>query len=324
MSGLTVLGSGAYGTALASMLASESCPVTLWGRDALVIDAINSERRNPGYLGPIALSEHIVATTDFERACHADTVLCVTPAQSLSTLLQKLKPHVSGIQHLVLCAKGIDRNSGQLLHEVAQSVVSSEQIAALSGPSFATDVARGLPTAVSLAAHSRQAAERLSTLLARPRFRIYATDDLIGVEIGGALKNVLSLAVGIARGLELGASAEAALIARGFAELNRVALAIGARAETLAGLSGLGDLVLTCSSPQSRNFSYGIALAQQQDLSNRPLAEGVHCAEMALKLAQQHTVDAPIIENVVAVLSGRIQPVDAVSLLLARPLKQEN
>jgi len=324
MSGLAVLGSGAYGTALASMLASQTCPVTLWGRDVGVVEHINTQRRNPSYLGDIPLSSHLTATTDLDQACQADTVLCVTPAQTFADLLQNLHPRADNIEHLVLCAKGIDQTSGRLMHEIATDVFQPNQVAALSGPSFATDVARGLPTAVSLAASNQKVAEQLSAFLARPRFRIYATDDLTGVEIGGALKNVLALAVGIARGLELGASAEAALIARGFAELNRVALALGARPETLAGLSGLGDLVLTCSSPQSRNFSYGIALARQEDLTSRPLAEGVHSAGMALQTALKLAVDAPIIECVVAVLSGKILPLEAVSLLLARPLKTEN
>ena len=320
---LAVLGSGAWGTALATMLASDGTTVQLWGRDAQVIEAINRDHRNAAYLGDIALSENIVATVDLEQACSADIVLCVTPAQSFGQSAPKIKPLLLSGASVVLCAKGIDHVSGQMLHQLAAEAIGHESVAALSGPSFASDVAKGLPTAVSLAATSMDKATELAAKLSRPRFRIYATDDLVGVEIGGALKNVLALAVGIARGLQFGASAEAALIARGFAELSRVARAQGARSDTLVGLSGLGDLVLSCSSPQSRNFSYGIALAKGEDLTNRPLAEGVHTADMALKLAQQDDIDVPIITTIVQVLAGEIAAQKAVNLLLERPLKGE-
>lgn len=323
-----VLGSGAWGTALATMLAGgnqdgHGHSVLLWGRDPQVVATINRDLRNPTYLGDIALSPNLVATADLAEACRADIILCVTPAQTFGPLATDIKSHLSATTSVVLCAKGIDRNTGQLLHHLAGEVLGQEKVAALSGPSFATDVARGLPTAVSLAATTMEKATELASQLSRSRFRIYATDDLVGVEIGGALKNVLALAVGIARGLQLGASAEAALIARGFAELSRVAIAQGASSDTLSGLSGLGDLVLSCSSPQSRNFSYGMALAAGEDLSNRPLAEGVHTADMALKMAQQHGTDVPIIAAIVDVLAGKILPHEAVQMLLQRPLKGE-
>lgn len=320
---IAVLGSGAYGTALATMLADADVPVTLWGRDPQTIDAINQQHRNPAYLGDIALSSRLKATTDLETTCQAAVILCVTPAQTFASLAQSIHAMVSDDARLVLCAKGIDRVSGNLLHEVAAGIFGRSRVACLSGPSFAVDVARGLPTAVSLAASTWASANQLAISLSRPRFRIYASDDMIGVETGGALKNVLALAVGIARGLGLGASAEAALIARGFAELNRVAQAKGARAETLAGLSGLGDLVLTCSSPQSRNFSYGVALAQGKDLENHPLSEGVYTAALALELAKANMIEAPIIEMVVKVLEREVTPAGAVKVLLARPLKEE-
>jgi glycerol-3-phosphate dehydrogenase (NAD(P)+) len=298
-------------------------PVLLWGRDAGVVNAINRDHRNVGYLGDIPLSENLVATTDLDQACAAETILCVTPAQSFTQLALLIKPLLAPGKKIVLCAKGIDRATGKMLHQLAAEAFGHESVAALSGPSFASDVAQGLPTAGSLAAASIDQAANLAAQLSRPTFRIYATDDLAGVEIGGALKNVLALAVGIARGLHLGASAEAALIARGFAELSRVAKAQGARSDTLVGLSGLGDLVLSCSSPQSRNFSYGIALATGEDLTNRPLAEGVHTADMALKLAQRGEIEVPIIAAVVAVLAGEIAAHEAVKLLLERPLKGE-
>ena len=334
---LAVLGSGAWGTALANMLAGGgggredagigdskiNGKVLLWGRNKQTIDAINHTRRNAAYLGDIPLSENISATTDLEQACSAETILCVTPAQTFAALATNIKPLLTPRTTIVLCAKGIDRTSGKMLHQIASEELGEDFIAALSGPSFATDVAKGLPTAVSLATRSMGHATQLATQLSRPKFRIYATDDLVGVEIGGALKNVLALAVGIARGLQLGASAEAALIARGFAELSRVARAQGARSDTLVGLSGLGDLVLSCSSPQSRNFSYGIALAKGEDLSNRPLAEGVHTADMALKLTHQDSIEAPIIAAIVQVLAKKLEPQEAVRMLLERPLKGE-
>ncbi|MGI9364536.1 MAG: NAD(P)H-dependent glycerol-3-phosphate dehydrogenase [Rhizobiaceae bacterium] len=320
---IAVLGSGAWGTALATMLADSDVEVTLWGRDQEIIDDINLKHRNPTYLGDISLIKDLKATTELESACRASIILCVTPAQTFANLATLIQPMVGEDARLVLCAKGIDKASGKLLHEVAAEVFGKSRVSALSGPSFAADVARGLPTAVSLAASTRQTASQLAGALSRPTFRIYATDDLMGVETGGALKNVLALAVGIARGLGLGASAEAALIARGFAELNKVAQAKGARAETLAGLSGLGDLVLTCSSPQSRNFSYGVAIAQGKDLQDLPLSEGVHTAALALKLATDYGIEAPIIEMIVKVLEAQITPADAVKVLLARPLKEE-
>lgn len=322
---ISVLGSGAWGTALATMLAGDpdTQDITIWGRDKSAIRSINQDHLNSRYLGNIPLSPKLIATNDLQLACKAEIILAVTPAQSFSALARTIRPLASPATYLVLCAKGIDQETGKLLHDLAAEHFSASHVAALSGPSFAVDVARGRPTAVVLAATTLNIANQLASALARPRFRIYSSDDLIGVEIGGALKNVLALAVGIARGLDLGASAEAALIARGFAELNRVALALGASRETLAGLSGLGDLVLTCSSPQSRNFSYGMALARGEDLTTRPLAEGVHSAAMALRLAQTHAIEVPIIESVVRVLSQDVSPTEAVALLLARPLKGE-
>ena len=320
---ISVLGSGAWGTALASMLAITAQPVTLWGRNADAVDHINARRSNPKYLGDIKLSPSLQATTNLSEAAAADILLMVTPAQSFVEMAETIKAHLKENATIVLCAKGIDRQSGKLLHHLAVERFGADAVAALSGPSFASDVARGLPTAVSLATNHMTTAQDLAAQLSRPTFRIYATDDLAGVEIGGALKNVLALAVGIARGLQLGASAEAALIARGFAELSRIAMTQGARRETLAGLSGLGDLVLSCSTPQSRNFSYGIALANGEDLSDRPLAEGVHTAEMAHNMAKEASIDAPIISAVVQVLAGELAPAEAVRLLLERPLKGE-
>jgi len=320
---ISVLGGGAWGTALAHMIAGHRGESLLWARSSSAVEEINGVHRNSKYLAEIALHPGLKATADLARACEASIVLCVTPAQSFAELLARMKPALSHQTKLVLCAKGIDQTSGRFMHELALDIMGEDRCAALTGPSFASDVARDLPTAVSLAAANIADAKELARVLSGPSFRIYATDDLIGVEVGGALKNVLALAVGIARGLKLGASAEAALIARGFAELGRIAASLGARGETLSGLSGLGDLVLTCSSPQSRNFSYGIALAQGDELSGQPLAEGVHSAASALRLAHQHGIETPIIEAVTAVLDGVMTASEAARSLLARPLKQE-
>ncbi|MDD9908398.1 MAG: NAD(P)-dependent glycerol-3-phosphate dehydrogenase [Ahrensia sp.] len=318
-----VLGGGAWGTALASVMAQDGDQVTLWARDEETVQSINAHHRNDRHLPGIALPLSIAATSAIEQALDAKIVLCVIPTQSLGAVLPEIARSLSSDATLILCSKGIDCQTGLLPHQLAVRHIESQRVAALSGPSFAHDVANGLPTAVSLAAHDLAAAQQLCAALARPGFRIYASDDLLGVELGGALKNVLALAVGIARGLKLGASAEAALIARGFAEMQRLAFALGARPETLAGLSGLGDLVLTCSSTQSRNFTYGVALGEGSDVTTLKLAEGVHTAAMALQLAQRSGVDTPIVETVCAVLDTTLTAREAVAQLLARPLKAE-
>ncbi|MEL6503291.1 MAG: NAD(P)H-dependent glycerol-3-phosphate dehydrogenase [Pseudomonadota bacterium] len=318
-----VVGAGAWGTALATQLATHQDDVVLWGRHIQRMAAMAKSHRNPAYLGNTPLSPKLTFTAKLDDLSRCKTVLYVAPAQSFSTMALTLTTLLENQCRLVLCAKGMDKTTGRLLHTEAEQHFGRERVFALSGPSFAKDVAQGLPTAVVLAGNSWTTATTLAEQLASPWFRIYASDDLTGVEAGGALKNVMALAVGAARGLGLGASAEAALIARGFAELSRIAVALGARSETLAGLSGLGDLVLTCSSPQSRNFAYGIALARGDDLTNRPLAEGVHTARIALTTAQNHGVDTPIIAAVVDVLEGKLTAREAVSLLLERPLKAE-
>ncbi len=321
---IAVLGAGAWGTALASSVAASGRDVLLWGRDEAVLAEIATKRTNARYLGSIRLSEQLATTHDLEEACARSVILSVVPAQALNGLLPMISQALAEEAILVLCAKGIDRDTGEFLHTLAARHVGAARTAALSGPSFAHDVAANLPTAVSLAAHTIETARNLATTLSTPTFRIYASDDIIGVEAGGALKNVMALAVGIARGLKLGASAEAALIARGFAEMQRLALVLGARRETLSGLSGLGDLVLTCSSPQSRNFAYGMTLAEGADLTNRPLAEGVATARMAVELAQKNGVEVPILNAVSLVLEGDLGPQSAVADLLARPLRIED
>lgn len=322
---IAVLGGGAWGTALAAMIASNEHDAWLYARDQETVHSINDERRNPRFLGDILLPAGIQATTDAEEALkQARAVLVVIPAQAMRDGLKAVEQFIPLTAPVILCAKGIERGSGRLMSEVVAEVLPKHQIAALSGPSFATDVARGLPTAVTIACEDAAIADDLVTLLSGSAFRCYSTSDLKGVEIGGALKNVLALAAGAAIGRGYGASAQAALVTRGFAELRRVGQAMGARPETIMGLSGLGDLMLTCSSSQSRNYSYGLAIGRGEDLTNRPLAEGVATAPIAAELCEKYTISAPIITAVAALLAGKITIDEAVTALLNRPLKSED
>ena len=321
---VAVLGSGAWGTALALICARAGRTVRLWGRNQDALAQIGQTGMNPEYLPGIELKPRFKAEPDINEILRdAGTVLLVTPAQTVAELAGMLGEQVSNDAAIVCCAKGIDRKSGLLPHQLLAQALPKNPIAALSGPSFAADVARDLPTAVTIASASLTDAQSLAQLLSAPRFRCYASDDLPGVELGGALKNVIALAVGATRGMRLGASAEAALIARGFAEMTRLATALGAKRETLAGLSGLGDLVLTCSSEQSRNFAYGLAMGRGESLDNLPLAEGAFTASVAARIARELHVRAPVIMAVGDVLERRITPKEAVEQLLDRPLTQE-
>ncbi|MBO0904878.1 NAD(P)H-dependent glycerol-3-phosphate dehydrogenase [Jiella sonneratiae] len=324
MSAIAVVGSGAWGTALAALYARDGSAVRLFGRDAETIAAIGAGRENPRYLPGIALPASICPTADAAEALKgASLVLLVVPAQSLSEVAAGLAPHLRSGVPLVLCAKGIEQGTGRFMSDIVAGALPGRPLGVLSGPSFASDVARGLPTAVTVAAADAEAADALARRLSTDSFRCYASDDVRGVEAGGALKNVLALAAGIVAGRGLGASAQAALITRGFVELRRLGEALGGRPETLMGLSGLGDLVLTCSSPQSRNFAYGAALGRGEDVTTLKLAEGVYTAAIAARLAAKTSTEAPIVETVAAVLSGGLTVDAAIQRLLARPLKRE-
>ena len=325
MTKTTILGAGAWGTALGCAMIRAGHDVIIWGRNSNTVDQINQQHRNPDFLGDIALEPSLTATDDLQRATHgADLILFVIPAQSISMMVEDLRGQINEKQILITCAKGIDHASGKTPAELLSGLTSPDKIGALSGPSFAHDVASGLPTAVTLAFNDMDKARENAAKMSSEKFRIYASDDLVGVELGGALKNVLALAVGVARGMELGASAQAALIARGFGELRRLAVAMGAREETLLGLSGLGDLVLTASSTQSRNFSYGMAMGRGESLDNLPLAEGALSAQISATLAKKHAIDVPIIQSIGAVVAGEITAQKAVQKLLSRPLKAES
>lgn len=321
-----VVGAGAWGTALALAAARAGRDVALWGREPAQMQAMALSRRNARYLPEAELPAAIRPSADMRDLANADFALLVTPAQSLRAVAAALAPVLAPGAPIVLCAKGIERGTGALMSDVARDALPGRPVAALSGPSFAQDVGRGLPTAVTLAAQDGALAERLAAALGSSSFRLYHTDDLRGVELGGAAKNVLAIACGVAQGRGLGASANAALIARGFAELSRFARAYGARAETLMGLSGLGDLVLTCNSTQSRNFSLGAALGRGEALAQADhgkLAEGAATAPTLVAMARERGVEAPIAEAVAALLAGRIDVGGVIEGLMGRPQKAE-
>jgi glycerol-3-phosphate dehydrogenase (NAD(P)+) len=322
---IAIVGAGAWGTALAGILASAQRPVTLIARDAAMAERIARERVNPKLAG-VRLGDNITVTADLARAADAAIVLIVTPAQSLRTAVTALAPHLRDGVPLVACAKGIEHGTRQFMTEIIAGVAAKTRPAILSGPSFADDVAKGLPTAVTIASGDDGEAAQLAQNLRAATFRPYHTDDIKGVEIGGAAKNVLAIAAGIVAGKGLGDSAAAALTTRGFAELSRFGRALGARPETLMGLSGLGDLVLSCSSPQSRNFSFGVALGRGEAVAQAghgKLAEGVFTAPVLVEMARSANVEMPIATAVTSVLAGKITVDEAIESLLTRPLRAE-
>ena len=320
---VAVLGGGAWGTALALAMLRAGHDARLYARDTETVAAI-ARGENPRYLPGIRIEPGIAATSDIAAALDgADCVLAVTPAQSRRAVLAPARNQEPHGAPLVLCAKGIERDTGALLSAIVEENLPDNPVAALSGPSFASDVARGLPTAVVVAAREAELAAGLAARFSAENLRCYSSDDLIGVEIGGALKNVFAIAAGAVIGAGLGASAQAAMVTRGFVELRRIGAAFGARPETLMGLSGLGDLLLTCSSAQSRNFAYGLALGQGKPLAGLALAEGVPTAGIAARIAAERGIEAPIISAVAAILDGKITISQAVTALMTRPLKTE-
>ncbi|MEG3149451.1 NAD(P)H-dependent glycerol-3-phosphate dehydrogenase [Sphingomonas sp. ZT3P38] len=320
-----VVGGGAWGTALASVAARDGEPVLLWAREPEVVEAINAAHENPLFLPGIALPGSIEATGSLDALAGCDALLVVVPAQHVRSVLGAM---TVGRTPLVLCAKGIEAGTRLLVGAVARAVQPEAPIAVISGPTFAFEVAQGKPTAVTLACADEALGARLADRLAGAAFRPYASSDVIGAEIGGAVKNVLAIACGVVDGAGLGQNARAALIARGFAEMTRFGLARGAQAETLAGLSGLGDLVLTCSSTSSRNFSLGVGLGQgkaARDLlaDRRTVAEGAFTAPVLREAAAESGVDMPVTAAVCALLDGA-DVKDVVGALLARPLTREH
>jgi glycerol-3-phosphate dehydrogenase (NAD(P)+) len=317
-----VIGAGAWGTALAGVAARAGRDVVLYARDPASAAQIGETRANPKLSG-VALEANVRVTNDIALASAADIILVATPAQQLRAAVTALAPHLIKATPVIACAKGIERGSHKFMTEVIAESASQAIAAILSGPSFADDVARGLPTAVTLAAKDEALASSLVRALGSATFRPYHTSDVRGVEIGGAAKNVLAIAAGIVAGRKLGASAQAALTTRGFSELMRLGRACGARSETMSGLSGLGDLILTCSSAQSRNLALGIALGRGERPAAGKLAEGEFTAPVLIELAASQNVDMPVSNAVAAILSGAVTIDEAIESLLTRPFKAE-
>ncbi len=318
---LAVIGGGAWGTALAQVAASGGRETLLWALEPEVVETVNDRHENSAFLPGISLNEAIHATSDFGALDSCDAWVVVTPAQHMRSVLERAP---TGDRPLLLCSKGIEERSGKLLHEVAREVCPSSPVAVLSGPTFAHEVAVGLPTAVTLACEDRALGEALRARINLVNFRTYCTDDVAGAEVGGAVKNVLAIACGIVEGKRLGQNARAALIARGFAEMVRFGLAMGGRRETLAGLSGLGDLVLTCNSTSSRNFSLGKAIGEGHEVRDllkdrRTVAEGAHTAPVLNRIAVEREIDMPIVEAVNELLEGRVRLDELLETMLSRP-----
>ncbi len=321
---ICVLGGGAWGTALALTCARAGRDVTLWEHDAANADSL-AQKRESRFLPGVKLDSAIKLTRDI-GAAGADAVLLVVPAQVVRRVVTVLAPALAAATPVIVCAKVIEHGTHKFMSEIVAECAPKALPAILSGPSFAADVARGLPTAVTIAAADETVARELAAALNTGTFRPYHSSDVRGVELGGAAKNVLAIAAGIVAGRALGASATAALITRGFAELSRFGRAYGAKPETLMGLSGLGDLILTCSTPQSRNFSFGVALGKGEaaaTAAHGKLAEGVFTAPVLLEMAREKSIDMPISAAVAAVLAGKLSVDDAIAALLTRPLKAE-
>lgn len=338
---ITIIGAGAWGCALAQSHARAQSfasarppshadrPVWLWARSPDVVDEINTRRTNARRLAGIAIAPNVTATTELETALSANVILLATPAQQARTIARRMAP-LLGSRHVVInCAKGLEQSTGQLVGDVLAEELPAIRIATLSGPGFADDLARGLPAALTLGCRDETLGLALAERLSHPGLRLYWTADSRGVELGGAVKNVLAIAAGILDGKGLGGSAHAALVTRGFAEMRRLADAVGARPETMQGLSGLGDLILTCGSARSRNFSLGQALGRGEALidilaGRSAVTEGVYTAAAVARLSTQHTVEMPISSAVHAILDSNLSVDAAIAGLLARPIKAED
>jgi glycerol-3-phosphate dehydrogenase (NAD(P)+) len=322
MQTVAIIGAGAYGTALADVASRASREVALCARTPAAAELMQATRNNPRLPG-IAIDSAVTVVGDLTVVAGADIVLLTVPSQDMRAALQGIVPHLRDGTPVVACAKGIERGTHCFMTQIIAQTAPGAVPAILSGPNFAEDVARGLPTAVTLACGDEATAVALVHALGSATFRPYHSTDVRGVEIGGAAKNVLAIAVGIAAGRDLGASAQAALTTRGFSEIMQLGLALGARAETIAGLSGLGDLILTCASVKSRNFALGFALGQGIPPDAGKLAEGVATAPVLLELARQKSVDMPVAEAVAAVLAGEVSVDQAIDALLTRPFRAE-
>ena len=325
-----VIGAGAWGTALAQSCALNGSEVVIWAREPEVVKTINEKHENSKFLPAVELDKKITATESLTVASDCDILLLVTPAQYTRTIIGSLKPDIAeGNLPLVICSKGIEIESGKLLSEVVREEVPYADVSVLTGPTFASDIARGLPSAATIAADDMDKARMLQSDLSSKTLRLYATDDIMGAQIGGAIKNVIAIACGIIEGMHLGDSARAALITRGLAEMTRMSSVVGANKETLMGMCGIGDLMLTCSSMQSRNFSLGVLLGQGKSLKDilsmrNSVTEGVHTAKALKIMAEKHAIEMPISSAVYKCLCENISSEDAIEEILDRPLKREN
>ena len=326
---VAVLGAGSWGTALAAVLARNGAPTTLWGRDAVAVAQIAATRRNPRYLPELDLPAQLNVSADLAASVGAaDVVLVVTPSHAFAGLLDRAAPHFRAGAGLAWATKGFDPASGRFLHEIAAERLPDAPAAIVTGPSFAREVAQGLPTAVTVHSTAPQFAHRVAQLLHSTHFRAYTGSDMIGAELGGAMKNVLAVATGVADGMKLGLNARAGMITRGLNEMLRLGAAIGARPETLMGLAGLGDLVLTCTGDLSRNRRLGLALGRGVPLQEAvaeigQVVESVETVDTIMRLANRHGLDLPIVHGVQRVLHEDVTPAEALRQLLAREQKPE-
>lgn len=323
-----IIGGGAWGTALAEVARRAGRDVTLWALEPEVVAAINDQHRNPLYLPDVALDPAIAATADMVAVAKTDIILLVAPAQHIRKVCATLAPHIKAKTPVVVCAKGIERGTSALMTDVVAEALPQAAMMVLSGPTFAREVAMGLPTAITLGASDQVLGRAVATAISSKTFRPYLSEDVVGAEVGGAVKNVLAIGCGMADGKGLGANARAALLTRGLAEIVRLALARGGKPETLMGLSGLGDLVLTATSLQSRNYSLGVALGKGQTLdevlgARRSVTEGVTTAEAVVTLAAKLKVDMPICTAIDHVLNHGAAIDDMLRGLLERPLRDE-
>ena len=329
MKRIGIIGAGAWGTALSLVVRRAGPECVIWAFEPEVVDSINANHENAAYLPGVALGPSVRATGDLAEAAGCDAVLLVVPAQHMRAVTSRLAPVLGDHVPVVICAKGIEQETLALMTEIVSETLAGRPLAVLSGPTFAAEVAADHPTAVTLAMGGAVPAEALVTALGNPRFRIYLSDDMIGAEIGGAIKNVIAIACGIIEGRRFGDNARAALITRGLAEMTRLCVAKGGRAETMMGLSGLGDLTLTCASAQSRNFSLGAALGRGEALADvlgarRSVAEGAFSAAATVQLAAKLGVEMPIAGAVDAILKGTESTDAAITSLLARPTRTEH
>ena len=323
-----VIGGGAWGTALAATAARAELEVKLWAFEKNVVESINNNHVNSDFLPDIALSPSITATNDYADLSDVSFILMVCPAQFMRQISAEMIKHVPHTMPLVVCSKGIEKNTGLLMSEVLAETCPNNPVAVLSGPTFAGEVANGLPSAVTIACANKDVLELLTTSLGIPLFRCYGSNDIIGAQIGGSVKNVLAIACGITAGRKMGENTRAALITRGMAEMMRFGVARGAEAKTLMGLCGLGDLILTCSSTQSRNMSLGFELGEGRDWQEivkgrTSVTEGAHSAGILHKLASELKIEMPIVETVYNILHVGVDVETAINTLLERPVGQE-